>query len=159
MPDLNRKYPNYSDFAGKTIIELFGAEKVEKSIVKKAVLFESCFFENNGDGTFGTKKLPVMAQFSSINDILSSDFNSDGNPDLLLVGNNYQERPSLGRQDASFGCCLLGNKNQEFKTLTPFQSGFKVKGNSRKIIGIQIAGKQHVVVGVNNSELHTFRVY
>ena len=156
MPDLNRKYPNYSDFAGKTIVDLFGAEKVGKSIVKKAVLFESCFFENNGDGTFSTKKLPVMTQFSSINDILSGDFNSDGNPDLLLVGNNYQERPSLGRQDASFGCCLLGNKNKEFKTLTPIQSGFEVKGNSRKIIGIQIAGKQHVVVGVNNSELHTF---
>ena len=159
MPDLKRKYPNYSDFAGKTIVDLFGAEKVGKSIVKKAVLFESCFFENNGDGTFSTIKLPVMTQFSSINDILSGDFNSDGNPDLLLVGNNYQERPSLGRQDASFGCCLLGNKNQEFKTLTPIQSGFKVKGNSRKIIGIQIAGKQHVVVGVNNSELHTFQVY
>lgn len=159
MPDLNRKYPNYSDFAGKTVVDLLGEEKIGNSNVKKAVLFESCLFVNNGDGTFSTKKLPVASQFSTINDILSEDFNSDGNPDLLLVGNNYQERPSLGRQDASFGWCMMGNNNREFKTLTPVQSGFKVKGDSRKIIGIQIAGKRHLVIGVNNSELQTFQVY
>jgi len=159
MPDLNRRYPNYSDFAGKTIINLFGKEKIEKSIVKKAVLFESCLFENNGNGTFSTKKLPVNSQFSPINNILSGDFNSDGNLDLLLAGNNYQVRPSLGRQDASFGWCILGNKSHGFKTLTPVQSGFEVNGDSRKIVGIKIAGKQHFVVGVNNRELQTFREF
>jgi hypothetical protein len=159
MPDLNRKYPNYSDFAAKTVVDLLGKEKIGKSVVKKAVLFESCLFENNGNGTFSTKKLPVTSQFSPINDILSVDFNSDRNPDLLLVGNNYQERPSLGRQDASFGWCLLGSKSKVFEVLTPVQSGLKVKGDSRKIIGIQIAGKRHLVIGVNNSELQTFQVH
>lgn len=158
MPDLNRKYPKYSDFAGKTIVGLFGQEKIGKSIVKKAVLFESCLFENNGEGTFSMKKLPVMAQSSPVNAILVGDFNSDGNPDLLLAGNNYQVRPSLGRQDASFGWFLAGNKSHEFKTLTPVQSGFEVHGASRKIVGIKISGKQHFVVGVNNSELQIFRV-
>ena len=159
MPDLKKKYPNYSDFAGKKVVDLFGKEKIGKSIVKKAVLFESCLFENNGNGTFTTKKLPVTTQFSPVNDIFQEDFNSDGNPDLLLVGNNYQERPSLGRQDASFGWCMLGNKSHEFKTLTPVQSGFAVNGTSRKIVGIKIAGKQHFVVGVNNSELQIFRIF
>jgi len=159
MPDLKKKYPNYSDFAGKKVVDLFGKEKIGKSIVKKAVLFESCLFENNGNGTFTTNKLPVTTQFSPVNDIFQEDFNSDGNPDLLLVGNNYQERPSLGRQDASFGWCMLGNKSHEFKTLTPVQSGFAVNGTSRKIVGIKIAGKQHFVVGVNNSELQIFRIF
>jgi len=159
MPDLNRKYPNYSDFAGKTVVDLFGKEKIGKSIVKKAVLFESCLFENNGDGTFSTKKLPVTVQFSPVNDILCGDFDSDGNADLLLAGNNYQERPSLGRQDASFGWCFAGNKSHELKTLTPVQSGFEVNGASRKILGIKIAGKQHFIVGINNRELQTFRVF
>jgi hypothetical protein len=159
LPDLKKKYPNYSDFAGKTIVDLFGKEKMGKAIVKKAVLFESCLFENKGDGTFVTKKLPTPAQFAPVNDILSGDFNTDGRPDLLLVGNNYQERPSLGRQDASFGWCLTGNKSHEFKVLTPVQSGFVVNGDSRKIVGIKIAGKQHVVIGVNNSELQIFRLF
>jgi len=159
MPGLSRKYPNYSDFAGKTVVDLLGEEKIGNSIVKKAVLFESCLFVNNGDGTFSTKKLPVASQFSTINDILSEDFNSDGSSDLVWVGNNYQERPSLGRQDASFGWCMMGNNNREFNTLMPVQSGFKVKGDSRKIIGIQIAGKRHLVIGVNNSELQTFQVH
>lgn len=159
MPDLNRKYPNYSDFAGKTVVDLLGKEKIGKSVVKKAVLFESCLFENNGDGTFKTIKLPVTSQFAPVNDILTEDFNSDGNPDLVLVGNNYQERPSLGRQNASFGWCMLGSKSNVFEVLTPVQSGFKVKGDSKKIIGIQIAGKRHLVIGVNNSELQTFQVH
>jgi hypothetical protein len=158
MPDLKRSYPNYSDFAEKTVVDLLGKEKIGKSDIKKAVLFESCLFENNGEGTFSKKKLPKMIQFSPINDILSGDFNSDGNPDLVLVGNNYQERPSLGRQDASFGWCLQGNRSSEFKALTPVQSGFIVNGESRKIIGIKIAGKQHFIVGVNNGELRIFRV-
>lgn len=157
IPDLIKKYPNYSDFAGQTVVDLFGKEKVGKSIVKKAVQFESCLFVNNGDGTFNTKKLLVTAQFSPVRDILSGDFNSDGNPDLMLVGNNYPVRPSLGRQDASFGWCLPGDKSHEFKTLTPVQSGFNVKGDSRKILGIKISGKKYLVVGVNNNDLQIFR--
>jgi hypothetical protein len=157
MPDMKRKYPSYSDFAGKSVFDLFGREKMEKSTVKKAVLPESCLFENNGNGTFSVKKLPVTAQFSPINDMLSGDFNSDGNPDLFLVGNNYQERPSLGRQDAIFGWCMLGI-NRDFKPLMPVQSGFDVHGDSRKIAGIRIAGKQHVVVGVNNGEIRIFQI-
>lgn len=156
MPDLKRRYPNHSDFAGKTVAELLGNEKIGKSVVKKAILFESCLFENNGNGTFSIKKLPMSAQFSPINDLLSWDFNTDGTPDLLLVGNNYQVRPSLGRQDASFGWCLTGKKSHGFETLTPVQSGFEVNGASRKIVGIKIAGKQHFVVGINNSELQIF---
>ena len=157
MHNLNSKYPNYSDFAGQTIVDLFGQEKVGKSIVKKAILFESCLFVNNGDGTFHTKKLPVTVQFSPVRGILSGDFNSDGNPDLILVGNNYPVRPSLGRQDASFGWFLTGNKGYGFKTLTPVQSGFNVKGDSRKILSLKISGKQHLIVGVNNSDLQIFR--
>ncbi|MBA4408140.1 MAG: hypothetical protein C0397_01795 [Odoribacter sp.] len=157
IPDLINKYPNYSDFAGQTVVDLFGTEKIGKSIVKKAVLFESCLFVNNGDGTFNTKKLPVTVQFSPVRDILTGDFNSDGNPDLILVGNNYLVRPSLGRQDASFGWFLPGDKGYEFNTPTPVQSGFKVKGDSRKILSIKISGKQHLIVGVNNNDLQIFR--
>lgn len=159
MPDLNRKYPNYSDFAGKAVVDLFGKEKIGKSIVKKAVLFESCLFENNGNGTFSTKKLTTITQFSPINDILSGDFNSDGNTDLLLVGNNYQVRPSLGRQDASCGWFLQGGVNPEFETLNPVQSGLKINGESRKIRSIKIAGKPHIIVGVNHGDIQIFKLF
>ena len=56
---LDNKFPNYSDFGGKTVLDIFGKNILDQSDVKKAVLFESCLFLNNGDGTFKIKKLPV----------------------------------------------------------------------------------------------------
>ena len=155
---LDKKYPNYSDFGGKSVTEIFPKEKLDESVLKKAVMFESCLFVNNGDGTFSTKKLPVTAQFSPVRNIIAGDYNLDGNKDLLLVGNNYPVRPSLGRQDASFGWCLLGNKGLGFKTLMPAQSGFMVKGDSRKVLPITVSGKKYLIVGVNDAELQLFKI-
>jgi len=159
MPDLNKKYPSYADFAGKTVVDLFGKDKIAKSIVKRAELFESCLFKNNGDGTFATEKLPTAAQFAPINAILSVDFNSDGNPDLVAAGNNYQIRPSLGRQDASYGWFLKGSKSYAFETLNPVQSGFNINGESRKMRSISIAGKPYIIVGVNHGDIQIFKVF
>ena len=64
------KYPNYSDFGGKTVMDIFGKSILDKSVKKEAVMFESCIFLNNGDGTFKTEKLPVEAQFSPVRDIM-----------------------------------------------------------------------------------------
>ena len=65
MPDLEEKFPAYSDFGGKTVNEIFGKKILNSSILKNAVMFESCVFLNNGDGTFKISKLPVEAQFST----------------------------------------------------------------------------------------------
>lgn len=153
-----KKYPNYSDFGGKTMKDLFGRSSLDQSVIKKAVLFASCVFLNNGDGTFTIYQLPVFAQFSPVRDILTSDVNHDGTTDLLLVGNNYAVRPSYGRYDASYGWCLLGEPGHAYHTLMPPESGFAVKGDARRICPIEIAGEQYVVVGVNNRELQVFRV-
>ncbi len=154
---LSKKYPAYSDFGGKTVNDIFDKNILDKSILKKAVLFESCVFLNNGDGTFEIKKLPVMAQFSPVRDIMVSDFSLDGNMDLVLAGNNYKVRPSYGRYDASYGWCLLSDATHNFRTLMPIESGLKITGDARRIIPIDIAGKKYLVTGVNNGELQVFQ--
>jgi hypothetical protein len=155
---LEKQYPNYSDFGGKTAEDIFGENLLQQSIIKKAVLFESCIFLNNGDGTFKVKKLPVEAQFSPVRDILVRDINEDEKPDLILAGNDYAVRPSLGRYDASFGWCLLADPSDCFKVLMPVQSGLKIKGDARKIRQIEIAGKPFLVAAVNNGELQVFNM-
>jgi hypothetical protein len=65
------------------------------------------------------KKLPIMAQFSPIRDIMIRDINLDGNMDLVLAGNNYAVRPTYGRYDASYGWCLLNDSANVYKTLMP----------------------------------------
>lgn len=156
---LEKKYPKYSDFGEKSVTDIFGMDLVEQSILRKAVLLKSSLFLNNGDGTFETIELPQTAQFSPIRDILAADFDLDGNKDLITIGNDYVVNPSYGRYDASFGWCLLGDeKNHKFKTLMPEESGFAVIGDARKIRIINIFGKPHIVVAVNNGDLQLFQL-
>jgi enediyne biosynthesis protein E4 len=154
---LGKAFPSYSDYAGKTISDLFSKDMIDKSIVKRAETFESSLFLNNGDGTFVSKHLPVEAQFSTVRDILVKDFNSDGINDMVLVGNNYHVRPSYGRFDASYGWFLAGETDNVFKVFRPGQSGFKIKGDSRKIGLIEFNGKQYLLIAVNDGDLHIFR--
>ncbi len=115
IPYLGKVYAHYSDFGGKTVKDIFGKKALQQSTLKKAVLFESSIFLNNGKGAFTRIALPAEAQFSQVRDILVQDFNKDGITDLALVGNDYAVRPSYGRYDASYGWCLLGNKERNYK--------------------------------------------
>jgi enediyne biosynthesis protein E4 len=156
---LENKFPKYSDFGGKTVKQIFGKNALDHSVVKKAEMFESCLFLNNGNGTFKNYKLPTEVQFSSVRDILVKDIDKDGNPDLVLAGNDYLVRPSYGRYDASYGWCLLGHKNHGFDVLMPIKSGLKIEGDARKIVSIDIAGKHYIVAAVNNGDLQIFKIY
>lgn len=158
IPGLKKKFPHYSDFAGKSAKDIFGKKALSQSIVKKVVLFETCLFLNNGDGTFRREKLPMEAQFSPIRDILVRDVNRDGIMDLVMVGNNYAVRPAYGRYDASYGWCILGNKNGLYKTLMPVESGFRVSGDARRIVPVDISGKHYVVAAVNDGKMQIFRL-
>ncbi len=155
---LDKKYPDYSGFGGQTAENIFGKEMLNKSLVKKAVMFESSLFLNNGDGTFTCEKLPVYAQFSPVRNIISSDINMDGKNDLILAGNDYAVRPSYGRYDASYGWFMEGQGNNIFKTLMPSESGFAVRGDARKLRLITVSGKKYVLAAVNNDSIMTFRI-
>jgi len=154
---LKKKYPNYSDFGGETVEDIFGKKKLDQSIIRKAVLFETCVFLNNGDGTFEINELPKIAQFSPVRDIFVHDFDLDGISDLVLVGNNYSVRPSVGRYDASYGWCLLGETDHGFSVLMPVESGLRINGDARRIHPIEIQGKHFLVAVVNNGNLQIFQ--
>jgi hypothetical protein len=156
ITSLDKKYPDYSDFAGKTAKDIFGSKAINRSIKKKAVMFESCLLLNDGKGKFMISKLPVEAQFSPVRDIITRDMNMDGKQDILLAGNDYTVKPTYGRQDASYGWCLLSDTSNSFKALFPSLSGFRTDGDTRKIMPLKVAGKQYIVVGVNDGNLQVF---
>jgi len=158
MPFLKERFKSYSDFAGKTAKDIFGENTIKKSVLKSAVVFETCLFLNNADGTFKTEKLPNIAQVSPVRDIIVNDYNLDGKMDLVLAGNNYAVRPSMGRYDASYGLCLLGDTGHGFKPLMPVISGLKIIGDARKILPINIKGKHYLVAAVNNGDLQIFEI-
>ncbi len=154
---IENKYPAYADFGGQTVTDIFGEEAIAKSLVKRAVLFESAVFINNGQGGYEKKPLPTEAQFSPVRSVLVDDFNMDGIPDLLLAGNNYATRPSLGRQDASYGWLLLGKGAFQYETIWPAKSGFLLDGDARQMHLIDIEDKPTLVTLPNNGNLKLFK--
>ena len=133
VPGLKKANYKHIDFAGKTVQTLF-----EKTALEEAQELEwreprSIVAWNNGAGQFSLAPLPMQVQLSSINAILATDVNGDNQPDLLLAGNDYYFVPQLGRLDASFGHVLLNRGAQQFRHLSPSQSGVQVKGMVRDI--------------------------
>jgi hypothetical protein len=154
---LDRLYPLYSDFAATRARDIFGSEQWSRSYVLKAVRFESSVLINNGNGTFEFRALPVEAQFSPVRDVVVDDLNGDGIPDLILAGNDFGARPSLGRQDASHGWLLLGNEDLRYHIFWPPQSGLSLIGDLRKLCYIGVLENAYLVAANNDGDLQVLK--
>ena len=92
--------------------------------------------------------MPWQAQLSSYRDAVVVDANRDSLPDILLVGNYYENNIQMGRYDADFGTLLLNQGNGKFSVES--LNGLEIKGQVRHIRGIHIAGKEAFVLARNN---------
>jgi enediyne biosynthesis protein E4 len=151
MPYLKKKYLSYQKFASTTFHEMFSDEVLKSSEEHVANTFETCIFENLGQLKFSRKKLPLAAQFSSVNAIMAEDFDQDGNMDLLLAGNYYPINIQMGRNDASYGLYLKGNGKGAFSSLPATHSGFGVDGEVRKLLRLKV-GEQVYYLAVRNND-------
>jgi hypothetical protein len=147
MPYLKKKYLSYQKFAATSFHEMFSDE---------LLAIETCVVENLGGLKFRMKRLPVAAQFSTVNGILADDLNADGKVDLLLAGNFYPINIQMGRNDASYGLYLQGDGNGNFKSVAAIQSGFRVQGEVRKLLKLSIAGRTHFMAVRNNDSVQCF---
>jgi len=157
MSSLKKQNLKFSDYATKSIDELFSKEVLETSKVKTITTYANLVALNDGKGNFTVKKLPAVAQLSSISAIQYEDINQDGYLDLILAGNNFNYKPQFSRLDANEGLVLFGDKNGKFKNQK--QTGFKVKGEVKVMEWFtNKSGKRYLIVGVNNSEPKIFKL-
>ncbi len=154
---LGDKFPYYADFGGKRAEDIFGSELLEKSYVQKAEGFESTIFENMGNGIFNSISLPVEAQFSPIRDIQVADVNQDGKPDLILAGNDYGTRPSLGRQDASFWLLIPWLTRLNCEVVNPVECGLWLEGDFRKFHYLSLDVNEFLVAVANAGDIQALR--
>jgi len=156
MPYLKKKYLSYQKFADASLADMFPAEVLNQSEKHIANTFESCVIENLGDHKFRIKPLSKAAQFSTVNAILTDDFDKDGNVDILMGGNFYPINIQMGRYDAGYGFLLKGNGKGGFNALTPPRSGFSVKGETRALRKIRIGKKDYYLAIRNNDTIEAF---
>ena len=83
----------------------------------------------------------------------------DGNIDILLAGNEYQNELTSGPYDASYGLFLKGNGKGMFKPIPPVQSGFILDGDIKCLKEIQNKkNEKFILAAVNDNRLRCFKI-
>ena len=115
-------------------------------------MFASSFIENKGDGHFELHKLPNEAQISPIFGIETSDFNGDGNMDILIGGNYYNREIETTRSDAGVGQILLGNGKNEFVAMPSSETGLVLYKDVRALEILDKNSNSPTVIIANNND-------
>lgn len=149
---LSKKFPDYESFKEATIQDIFTKEQLENSIVLEANTLKSVILINTGNFNFEIKELPYETQFSPIYAITTSDFDMDGDQDIILGGNLNGVMPEFGRYDASFGTYIENLGNASFK-YHQTGKGLKVNGQIRDI---KIINKD-IFFAKNNDSLEVYK--
>jgi len=153
-PMIAQKFPTYLSFAESDLNGILGSE-LETALHYKAYLFSSVILVND-NGKFTIKKLPLEAQFSTVNGIIVKDFDGDGKKDILIAGNKFDVEVETTPADASPGVFFKGSGNLDFKSYKPLESGFFTPYNVKDIKAIKIKDGWAILVSSNNDSLRVF---
>ncbi|GAA0872881.1 VCBS repeat-containing protein [Gangjinia marincola] len=159
LVSLKRKNLKASDYAKRSIQDLFPSTVLQKSIVKKVNFTSSIVVINNEDNSFEIIELPPRAQLSCINAISSRDINNDGFADLILGGNNHEFKPQYSRLDASLGEVLINREGKTFEWQSPTISGVSIKGEIQAIDQLKTkAGDTIFIFGINDQRPQLYQI-
>lgn len=157
MVKLKKQNLKASEYASKSIDQLFAQDVIENSIVKTLNIGETIIAINNGNGVFNIKALPKEVQFSCVCGILCEDVNNDGNIDLVMAGNNFEFKPQFSRLDSNFGSILLNNGDLEFEWQDYKESGFFIKGEVKHLLQFKDNdGRAYIIAAINNEKPKIF---
>lgn len=148
IPELKKKFLYAEDFAKSSLKNLFSASKLEGATVFTADYFSNAVLMNDGKLNFTTRALPWEAQLSPFRDAVVVDANGDSLPDILLVGNFYENNIQMGRYDADFGTMLINHGQGSFTA--ECLNGLQIKGQVRHIRKINIGENPAFILAKNN---------
>ena len=148
-----------SDYARRTIQELFSEDIINNSIVKEVNFSESILAINLGGNQFSIKKLPNRVQLSCVCGIACTDINNDGNLDLIMAGNDFEYKPQFSRLDASFGHVLLGDGNNGFAWQNYNESGFFIRDEVKGLLEFtDNKGSRFLIAAVNDNKPKVYAI-
>jgi enediyne biosynthesis protein E4 len=148
LPVIKKKFLYAGDFAKASVNEVFSSDKLKAAQLFTADYFANAVLINDGNMSFTTHSLPWEAQLSSYRDAIVVDANRDSLPDILLVGNYYDNNIQMGRYDADFGTVLVNKGNGLF--ICENINGLEIKGQARHIKEITVADRKAFVLAKNN---------
>ena len=153
IASLKQKLLFYKDYANANMETIFSKEQLDKAIKLDVKKVNTSLFINKNN-TFISLKLPNEIQYSNVEAIEVFDVNDDGYLDLFFGGNQYLVKPQFGRQDASQGWLVYGDKNYEFKKVIPLN----IKGQIRDFNIFKINNKNYFLTTINNNSLQFYEI-
>ena len=150
FPSLRKLNLNYTDFAKKSIQQLFSDDLIKNSSVDTFNYCSSIIAYNDGHGKFTIQKLPPMLQVSNINTIAAVDVNNDNKMDLIFGENKFEFPPQFGRLDAGFGDILVNIDGNSFNLLDHKSSGLNITGEVKDIKEITGKGARFLLLTIND---------
>ena len=158
IPGLEFKFKSYSAFAKATLQEVYTQEALKSSLHYQAKTFSSLFIKNKGNSKMEITELPEGAQISSINGIISRDFNNDGIKDILAIGNLFTSEVETPRNDASYGFLLVGDGDGNFSEVPYQKSGLYAPNDAKDVCVLKTESKSLIVVANNNAPIQIFEI-
>ncbi len=154
---LKKQNLKFSEYASKSIDELFSAEVLKNTTVKTVNNFASLVAYNDGKGSFDVNELPQEVQLSCVCDIETDDLNNDGVLDLIFAGNNHNFKPQFSRLDASNGNVLLSDGKGNY--IDQRATGFFVPDEVRAMQWMKNkSGEKYLITGINNKAPKIFKL-
>ena len=148
IPGLKKKFLYAADFAKARFTDIFSQEDLNKADAFTANYFSNAILLNRGDLKFDVIAMPWQAQLSSYRDAIVVDANRDSLPDILLVGNYYENNIQMGRYDADYATLLINQGKGSFRTES--LNGTQIMGQVRHIKKLTIGGKETFILARNN---------
>lgn len=157
IASLKKQSLKASEYAQKTVSELFPESVFKNTIIKRANTMESVIAINEGGGKFTIKKLPARVQLSCVCGISCADVDQDGNLDLIMGGNNFEFKPQYSRLDASYGHVLLGDGKLNFEWQNYDDSGFYIRDEIKHLKQFKDKdGKTFLIAAINDGKPRVF---
>ena len=149
---IKKKFPNYKDFAGKNIYQIFDQKILEKGALFKVHTLQSGYLKNEND-VFVFHPFPNMLQVAPINTFLIEDFYNDGKKIALAAGNYFGVTPFHSRYDG-FNGAIIKNEN-EIILGKDLGLDFMQK-TVRDLNIISVKDKKYLLVTINNNEVELY---
>ncbi len=152
---LRKKFTTYAAFAGKTVEEVFGEEALDDATVLEVHQLASGYLKND-NGKFTFVPFEDMLQVAPITQMLTYDFNKDGEEEVLMAGNYFGVIPYHGRFD-SFGGAVLQKDGVLVNA-----NALNINLTQKAIRGLHIVNfmdEEYLLVTIHNEKAEVYEIY
>ena len=158
MPFIADKFKTFHDYSLASVSDIYEVEEKPRPVKELRVL-DSVVLWNENEAGFRMEALPKLAQISPAYGVSISDFDADGNLDILMATNFFAAQPETGYMDGAIGWLLKGGPNRHFTPLSADESGVVVvgDGNGLAIADIDNDGDQDALFAINNGSFRLLK--